>query len=316
VRAIGIHEFGGRDKLESMELPEPKVPPDAVKIRIRAAGVNPVDWKLREGRLDPAFPHVFPVVPGWDAAGVVEAVGPSVVEVAPGDEVFAYCRKHFVGEGTYAEYVTVPVTYVAPKPKRLSFEEAGAIPLAGLCAYQALFFGAGLTAGETVLVYGASGGVGGFAVQIAVAAGAEVIAVAREEHREYVLGLGAYEVIDYTEQDVVDAVRAFVPDGVDVVLDVVGGETLARAVDAVRDEGRIVSIVQPPTDERFRARGIHPAYVFVRPDGEQLEELAELAESTQLVVHLHDVVPLEEAARAHQLLENGHVRGKVVLRVE
>ncbi len=316
MRAIGIREFGGRDKLERMELPEPKVPPDAVKIRIRAAGVNPVDWKLREGRLEPAFPHVFPVVPGWDAAGVVEAIGPAVVEVATGDEVFAYCRKHFVGEGTYAEYVTVPVTYVARKPKRLSFEEAGAIPLAGLAAYQALFFGAGLTAGETVLVYGASGGVGGFAVQIAIAAGAEVIAVAREEHREYVLGLGAYEVIDYTERDVVEAVRELMPDGVDVVLDVVGGDTLARAVDAVRDEGRIVSIVQPPTDERFRARGIQPAYIFVRPDGEELEELAELAESNQLVVHLHEVLPLEQAAGAQKLLEDGHVRGKVVLRVD
>jgi NADPH2:quinone reductase len=316
VLAIGIREFGGRDKLERLDLPEPKVPPDAVKIQIRAAGVNPVDWKLREGRLEPAFPHVFPVVPGWDAAGVVEAVGPGVVEVAPGDEVFAYCRKHFIGEGTYAEYVTVPVTYVAHKPARLSFEEAGAVPLAGLTAYQALFFAAGLTAGETVLVYGASGGAGGFAVQIAVAAGAEVIAVARGEHEEYVLGLGAYEVIDYTKQDVVQAARELVPDGVDVVFDMLGGESLARAVDAVRDEGRIVSIAQPPTDERFRARGIHPSYVFVRPDGEQLEELGELVENEQLVVHLHEVVPLEEAACAHELLENGHVRGKVVLRVD
>jgi NADPH2:quinone reductase len=316
VLAIAIHEFGGRDKLELMELPEPKLPPDAVRIRIRAAGVNPVDWKLREGRLEPAFPHVFPVVPGWDAAGVVEAVGPGVVEVAPGDEVFAYCRKHFIGEGTYAEYVTVPVTFVARKPAGLSWEEAGAVPLTGLTAYQALFFGAGLTAGETVLVYGASGGVGGFAVQIAVAAGAEVIAVAREEHREYVLALGAYEVIDYTERDVVEAVREFLPKGVDVALDVVGGETLARAVEAVRDEGRIVSIAQPPTDERFRRRGIQPAYVFVRPDGEELGELAELAESGQLAVHLHEVLPLEEAARAHELLEQGHVRGKLVLRVD
>jgi NADPH2:quinone reductase len=316
VLAIAIHEFGGRDKLELMELPEPKLPPDAVRIRIRAAGVNPVDWKLREGRLEPAFPHVFPVVPGWDAAGVVEAVGPGVVEVAPGDEVFAYCRKHFIGEGTYAEYVTVPVTFVARKPAGLSWEQAGAVPLTGLTAYQALFFGAGLTAGETVLVYGASGGVGGFAVQIAVAAGAEVIAVAREEHREYVLALGAYEVIDYTERDVVEAVREFLPKGVDVALDVVGGETLARAVEAVRDEGRIVSIAQPPTDERFRRRGIQPAYVFVRPDGEELGELAELAESGQLAVHLHEVLPLEEAARAHELLEQGHVRGKLVLRVD
>ena len=315
MRAIGIREFGGRDKLEALELPEPKVAPDGVLVRVRAAGVNPTDWKLREGRLEPAFPHLFPVVPGWDAAGVVERVGPGVVEVAPGDEVYAYCRKHFVGEGAYAEFVSVPVTSVARKPRALSFEQAAAVPLAGLTAYQSLFFAAGLTAGETVLVYGASGGVGGFAVQLAVDAGAEVIAVAREEHREYVLGLGAYELVDYTEGDVVDQVRALVPDGVDVVFDVVGGDSLRRAVDAVRDEGRIVSIAQPPTDPLFSRRGVQPAYVFVRPNSEELDELTQLAESQRLLVALHDVLPLDEAARAHELIEHGHVRGKIVLRV-
>jgi NADPH:quinone reductase-like Zn-dependent oxidoreductase len=235
MRAIGIREFGGRDKLELLELPDPKVPPDAVKIRVRAAGVNPVDWKIREGRSEPRFPHVFPVVLGWDAAGVVEDVGPGVDEVAPGDEVFAYCRKHFIGEGTYAEFVSVPVTFVARKPTTLSFEEAGAMPLAALTAYQALFFGAGLTAGETVLVYAAAGGVGSFAVQLALDAGADVIGVASEANREYVLGLGAYEVIDYTQGDVVAALRKFKPNGVDVVLDTIGGETLERSTDAVRD---------------------------------------------------------------------------------
>jgi NADPH:quinone reductase-like Zn-dependent oxidoreductase len=316
VRAVGIREFGGRDKLELLDLPEPKVPPDAVKIRVRAAGVNPVDWKIREGRSEPRFPHVFPVVLGWDAAGVVEAVGPGVVEVAPGDEVFAYCRKHFIGEGTYAEFVTVPVTFVARKPAGLSFEQAGALPLAALTAYQALFFGAGLTAGETLLVYAAAGGVGSFAVQLAVDAGAEVIGVASERNREYVLGLGAYEVIDYTQLDVVDAIRDFKPDGVDVVLDTIGGETLKRSVDVVRDEGRVVSIAEPPTAEHFGQRGIEATYVFVRPDGEQLEELGELAEAGRLSVELAEVLPLEQAARAHELSESGHVRGKLVLRVD
>jgi NADPH2:quinone reductase len=316
VRAIGIREFGGLDKLELLDVPEPKVPPDAVKIRVRAAGVNPVDWKLREGRLEPRFPHFFPVVIGWDAAGVVEEVGPGVVEVAPGDEVFAYCRKQFIGEGTYCEFVTVPVTFVAQKPAALSFEQAGAFPLVALTAYQALFFGAGLTAGETVLVYAAAGGVGSFAVQLALDAGAEVIGVASEPNREYVLGLGAYEVIDYTQQDVVEAVRDFKPEGVDVVLDTIGGATLERAVEAVRDGGRLVSIAQPPTEERFRQREIEATYVYARPDGEQLDELAELAEAGRLVVDLAEVLPLEQAARAHELSESGHVRGKLVLRVE
>ena len=315
MRAVAVREFGGRDKLELLEVPTPKVPPDSVLIRIRAAGVNPVDWKIREGRLEPRFPHVFPVVPGWDAAGVVEEVGPAVVEVAPGDEVFAYCGKPFVGEGTYAEFVSVPVTSVAEKPGALSFEEAAAVPLTGLTAYQALFVAAGLTAGETVLVYAAAGGVGGFAVQLAADAGAEVIGVASERNREYVLGLGAYEVIDYTRQDVAAAVRELAPDGVDVALDTVGGESLRRAVDTVRDEGRIVSVIQPLADEQFRARGIEPAYVFVRPEADQLEELAELADDARLTVELEAVLPLEEAARAHELSEGGHVRGKLVLRV-
>jgi NADPH2:quinone reductase len=308
VRAIGIREFGGREKLELLELPEPKVAPDGVKIRTRAAGVNPVDWKLREGRLEPRFPHVFPVVPGWDAAGVVEEVGPGVVEVAPGDEVFAYCRKHFVGEGTYAEFVSVPVTFVAPKPETASFEQAAAIPLVGLTAYQALFFAAGLTAGESVLVQAAAGGVGSTAVQLAVDAGAEVIGVASERNREHVLGLGAYEVVERTA-DVPAAVRQVVPRGVDVALDVYGDESLG---DAVRDGGRLVSLAAPPS---YRERGVEPSYVFVRPNGEELEELARLFEDGRLLVELQEVLPLEDAARAHELSETGHVRGKLVLTV-
>src|SRR5690242_21207725 len=132
MRAIVIREFGGRDRLELAEIPEPKLLPDGVRIRILAAGLNPVDWKTREGRQEPRFPHVFPVVLGWDAAGVVEEVGPAAVGFAPGDEVFAYCRKHFIGEGTYAEQVVVPDTFVASKPTALSFADAAAVPLAAL----------------------------------------------------------------------------------------------------------------------------------------------------------------------------------------
>jgi NADPH:quinone reductase-like Zn-dependent oxidoreductase len=309
VRTIGIHEFGGRDQLQLLELPEPKVPPDFVKIEVRAAGVNPVDWKLREGRLEPRFPVSFPVVPGWDAAGVVAEVGPAVTEFAPGDEVYAYCRKHFIGEGTYAEYVSVPDAYVARKPKSLSFEQAGAIPLAGSTAYQALFLSAGLTAGERVLVCAAAGGVGSFAVQLAIDAGAEVIGVASEQHRERVLELGAYEVIDRS-RDVVEAALELAPEGVDVAFDLYGDEQLG---DAVRDGGRLVSIASPPS---YSERGVVASYVFVRPDGEQLEELATLADDGRLLVDIAEVLPLEEAARAHELSEGGHVRGKLVLRVD
>jgi NADPH:quinone reductase-like Zn-dependent oxidoreductase len=306
VRAVGVREFGGRDKLELLDLPQPKLPPESVLIRIHAAGVNPVDWKMREGRLEPSWPHVFPVVPGWDAAGVVERVGPAVTEFKPGDEVFSYCRKQFVGDGAYAEYVVVPETSVAHKPRSLDFEHAAALPLTGLTAYQALFNAAGLVAGETVLVHAAAGGVGSFAVQLAADAGAEVIGTASEQNTEYVLGLGATEVIDYRERDFVEGVREAYPEGVDVVFDTIGGETQARSRELLRPEGRLVSIAQPPRD------GL---YVFVRPDGEQLAELAELVDEGRLAVHLTEVVPLEEAARAHELSEAGNVRGKLVLRV-
>jgi NADPH:quinone reductase-like Zn-dependent oxidoreductase len=315
VRAVGIREFGGRDRLEVLEVPEPKVGADVVRIRVAAAGVNPVDWKIREGRLDPAWPHVFPVVPGWDVAGVVERVGPAVTTVAPGDEVFAYCRKHFIGEGAYAELVTVPETSVTQKPASLDFEHAAGVPLCALTAYQALFGAAGLTAGETVLVQAAAGGVGSFAVQLAADAGSDPIGTASERNHEYVLGLGAVEAIDYGERDVVEAVREIAPDGVDVVLDSLGGEALRRSVDALRDEGRIVSIAQPPTDEVFRQRGIEASYVFVRPNAEELAELAGMFDENRLTVDLEETFPMEQAARAHELSEAGHVRGKLVLRV-
>lgn len=160
MRAIALRDFGGNDRLELTDVEDPKVGPDFVLIRVHGAGLNPVDWKVREGKQEGRFPHVFPVVLGWDAAGVVEEVGPAVTRFAPGDEVFAYCRKHFVGEGTYAEYVSVPEDFVARKPETIDFVHAGAVPLAGLTAFQALVEATAVRSGETVLVHGAAGGVG------------------------------------------------------------------------------------------------------------------------------------------------------------
>lgn len=312
---MGIEEFGGPEKLKQLDLPEPKVGPDSVLIRIEAAGINPVDHKLRAGGLEGSFPHVFPVVPGWDAGGVVEQVGPAVRGFAPGDRVYAYCRKHFVGEGTYAEYVSVPDTSVAKAPETLDALHAGALPLAGLTAWQALVDAAGVEEGETVLVQAAAGGVGGFAAQIAKARGAHVLGTSSAAKHDHLRDLGVDEPIDYREQGVAEAARETHPDGVDVAFDLFGGEPLAQALDAVRDGGRIVSIADPLQDERYRARGIEPSYVFVRPSGTQLGELARLADEGALRVHLERSFPLTEASAAHELLEDGHVTGKVVLDV-
>ncbi len=316
MRAIAIEEFGGRDKLKEMDLPGPRVGPDFVLIRVRAAGLNPVDWKLREGGLEPAFPHVFPLVPGWDAAGTVEYAGPAVTRFRAGDEVFAYCRKHFVGEGTYAEYVAVPDSFVAPMPSSLDFAHAGAIPLTGLTARQALLEATGVHQGETVLVHAAAGGVGGFAVQIAHCLGAKVIGTASAAKHDHVRDLGATEVIDYAREDFVAAARDAAPGGVDVVLDTIGGDTLERSVDALRDGGRLVSIVEPPNGDRYKQRGIQPHYIFVRPDGSALEALGAMVDEERLRVHLERTWPLEQAAAAMEQLEDGHTTGKLVLTVD
>ena len=315
MRAIAISDFGGNDRLELTEVDDPKVGPDFVLIRVRGAGRNPVDWKVREGKQEGRFPHVFPVVLGWDAAGVVEEVGPAGTKVGPGDEVFAYCRKHFVGEGTYAEYVSVPEDFVAPKPEALDFVHAGAVPLAGLTAFQALVEAAAVRTGETVLVQAAAGGVGGFAVQIARARGAQVIGTATSPKHELLKELGTSEEIDYSEVDFVEAVRESRPGGVDVVFDLFGGETLWRSVEVVADGGRIVSLADPLTDDHYRQRGIRPAYVFVRPSGSQLAELARLIDGGELRVELEASYPLAEAAHALERLEGGRVRGKLALEV-
>jgi NADPH:quinone reductase-like Zn-dependent oxidoreductase len=315
MRAIAIDEYGGPEVLHEADLPEPKLGPDGVLIRVAAAGVNPVDWKIRKGGLDGAFPAIFPIVPGWDVAGTVERAGPAVTSVGWGDPVYAYARKHFLGEGTYAELVTVQEMAVAPAPPSLDLEQAGALPLTGLTALQALTRGLDLSEGDTLLVHAAAGGVGSFAVQIAKARGARVIGTARAEKHDYLRRLGADEAIDYTEADAAEAARELSSGGVDAVLDPVGGDTLERSVEALRDGGRLCSIVQPPTDERYRVRGIRPSYVFVRPSAEQLRELAELVEAGRLRVHLEEAFPLEQAAAAHERSEAGHVTGKLVLRV-
>ncbi|MDQ3720198.1 MAG: NADP-dependent oxidoreductase [Actinomycetota bacterium] len=306
MRAAAIEEFGGPEALRLADLPEPKVGPDYILIRARAAGVNPVDCKTRRGSLEDRFPHFFPLVPGWDVAGVVEQVGPVETGFSEGDEVVAYCRKDYVGAGTYAELVSVKAVQAAAKPPALSFEEAAALPLAGLTAFQALHEKLEIQAGETVLIHAASGGVGRFAVQLARLAGARVIGTARAANHDAVRDLGAAEVIDYSEQDVADVVRASHPAGVDAVLDLVGGEALERSPELLADGGRIASVSQPAENVR---------YLFVRPDSQQLAHLGSLADSGQLRVSLAETLSLEEAGRAHELLESGRVSGKLALSI-
>jgi NADPH:quinone reductase-like Zn-dependent oxidoreductase len=310
MRAVAINEWGGRDKLELVEMDPPPVAPDGVLLRIRAAGLNPADWKTREGRQSGRFPFHFPLIPGWDAAGVVEEVGPAVTWFRPGDEVYGYVRRHDLQYGTYAEFTTAPEGFFAPKPPELSFAEAAAVPLAALTAHQGLE-ALGLRAGETLFLAGGAGGVGHFVVQLARARGARVIATASERNQEFLRELGA-EPVDYGTGDVVERVRELAADrGVDAAFDVFGGDAQERAMDVLRPGGRIVSLIAPPTPREH----VEPHYIFVRPSGYDLAEMSDLIAAGRLKPHVEETFPLERAADAMERLEDGHVRGKLVLEI-
>ena len=313
MRAIAITEFGGSDRLELMELPDPKVGPDSVRIAVKAAGINPVDFKTREGVQKDRFAHRFPLILGWDAAGVVESVGPAVVGLAPGDEVCAYCRKTELAEGTYAELVSMPAGAVARRPRAGSWAQAGGLPLAGLTAWQVLVEALEVSEDQTVAIGAAAGGVGHLAVQIAVARGAEVIGIASAANHDFVRSLGADHVIDYHGGDVAEQLHELHAGGIDAAFDLYGGDGLEALRNAVRPGGRVASIAQPaPAGDRGDLTG---RYVFVRPSARGLYELGQLVDAGRLHVEVAGEFPLADAAAAMDRLQEGHVRGKLVLTV-
>jgi NADPH:quinone reductase-like Zn-dependent oxidoreductase len=311
MRAMVIDEYGGREQIREADVEPPPVAPDGILVRVRAAGVNPVDTKVRGGYMAEKLPCHFPLILGWDVAGVVEKVGAAVTAFRPGDEVYGYVRRHHLQFGTYAEYATATDTYFAHKPASLSFEEAAALPLVSLTAHQALET-VGVRGGESLFVGGGSGGVGHIAVQLGVARGARVIATASERNQDFLRELGA-EPLDYAAGDIPTRVRELTGDGgADAAIDLFGGDGREEAFASLRRGGRLVSVAQPPPEPR---EGFEVHYVFVRPDGDELRELAELVEGGQLRPHIEEVFPLERAADAHERLEGGHVRGKLVLSV-
>ncbi|MBD0712187.1 MULTISPECIES: NADP-dependent oxidoreductase [unclassified Streptomyces] len=308
MKAISYRRYGGPEVLEYGELPEPKVGPDSVLVRVRAASVNPVDWKCQAGYLDGMLEAVFPVVPGWDVSGVVVRPGVSVTEFAEGDEVMGYVREDFLSRGTFAEYVAAPVRTLARKPRALGFEEAAALPLAGLTAYQALHRALAIRPRDTVLVHAAAGGVGSMAVQLARHLGCRVIGAARETGLERVAELGARPV-GYDEATFADQVRTIAPLGVDAVLDTLGGPFLRLSAGLLAPGGRLVSIA----DGEVTALG--GRYFWVRPDPADLTALATLADQGAVTVRVARTFPLEQAADAQRANAAGGVGGKVVVTV-
>lgn len=308
MKAISYSAYGSADVMEYGERPDPKVGPDTVLVKVRAAAVNPVDWKAREGYLQGGLEAVFPVIPGWDVSGVVVQPGFAVDEFAVGDEVIGYVREDFLSRGTFAEYVAAPVRALARKPLSLSFEEAAGLPLAGLTAYQVLHRTLKIRDGDTVLIHAAAGGVGSIAVQIARHAGCRVVGTASPRNHEHLRSLGA-EPVEYGE-GLVDRLRELVPAGFDASFDTVGGDALRASADTLAQGGRLASIAD---GEVFSYGG---RYAFVRPDADDLAQVAELAERGIVSVHVDRVFPLERAADAYRLNQEGRTRGKIVVTVD
>ncbi|MFF7129799.1 zinc-binding dehydrogenase [Streptomyces sp. NPDC008240] len=306
MRAVVVEQWGGAENLVEREVERPEPGLGEVLVRVHAAGVNPVDWKTRASGALIEWGAV-PVV-GWDVSGTVEAVGPGVGVFQVGDEVFGmplFPRQ----AGGYAEYVVAPARHLAPKPEGLSHVEAAALPLAALTAWQALVDAAHVRPGERVLVHAAAGGVGHLAVQIAKARGAYVIGTASAAKHDLVRQLGADEVVDYRSVRFEDVVG-----DIDVVLDGLGGETAERSLKVLRTGGRLITL-PGPDDVPAVHDGVRATWVLVEPDHLGLREIAALVERGALRPVVETVLPLEEAAKAHEIGEQGRTTGKIVLTV-
>jgi NADPH:quinone reductase-like Zn-dependent oxidoreductase len=305
MKAVRIHKYGGPEVLTYEDAPRPAAGEGEVLIRIQAAAINPVDWKIRAGYLKDWIPLSFPAILGQDVAGVVESVGAGVKDFKAGDEVYAMLES---GKGGgYAGYVAVKASIVAPKPKSLDMMKAAAIPLAGLTAWHGLREFGNLKAGQKVLIHGAAGGVGGFAVQIAKAMGATVIGTAQSRNQTLIKELGVDQAIDYTAVPFEKAVS-----DVDLVFDTIGGDVEKRSWSALKKGGILASTVSQATSPVPNVTGVHIAN---RPSGEGLRELAKLADAGKLRPFVETTMPLSDTRKGQELSQTGHARGKIVLKI-
>ena len=309
MNAIRMHSYGGLEVLQWEDAARPRAERGEVLIRVHAAGVNPLDWKVRAGLLNGSVQHKLPLIPGWDVSGVVDEVGPGVSRFKKGEEVFAMSDPN--RDGSYADYITVHEAAIARKPKSVFHVHAAATPVAALTAWRSLFDLGHLQSGQRILIHGGSGGVGHFAVQLAKWKGAYIIATASTTNEELLRKLRADETIDYTSQNFEDVVH-----NVDVVLDTIGGETQERSWRVLKKGGALISLVRPPSDQKARQFGARGIMCSVQPDGAQLSKIAKLIDSAKLKPIIDRILPLSEARRAHELSQDGHIRGKLVLRVK
>jgi len=299
VQVVRMDETGGPEVLQLVEAERPEPGDGEVLVRVRAVAINPIDWKYRRGLM----PKDLPAVLGSDISGVVEATGSE--HFAVGDEVFG-----LAASGGYAEYALSPAGLLARKPAGLSHEQAAALPVAGMTAWQALFDVGGLSAGQSVLIAGAAGGVGHLATQFARVAGARVIGTASERNREFVLGLGAAQFVDYAG----DGLAAVT--NVDVAFDTVGGETTATLIGTLREGAIIVTIAGAPPEQAAGERGARAQPLVMSPNSDQLARIGELVASGEVQVEIASTMALSEVREAHALSESGHTRGKIILTLD
>jgi NADPH:quinone reductase-like Zn-dependent oxidoreductase len=311
MKAIVYHGYGDESVLRLEEVPEPKISADRALVKVKAAGVNPVDYHVRNGAMDPMLDVQFPVTPGWDVAGVVDRVGYLAEGFSKGDEVMGYAWMDFLHHGSYAEYMAAPLRTLVHKPESLSWDQAAALPLAGLTAYQAIKR-VGVAAGDVVLAHGAAGGIGSIGVQILRLLGATVIGTASPSNHDFLRGLGAVPV-GYGD-DLHSAVREHAPDGVDVIADFYGHGSLERTRDLLRAGRTPTNMVTVADGRAAMAMGAH--VIGVQPVADDLQQLADWAVSGALTVPITQRFPLAEAADAHRLSASGHTRGKIVIEVD
>ncbi|WP_334329392.1 NADP-dependent oxidoreductase [Companilactobacillus sp. HBUAS59699] len=308
MRAVVINEYGNKDQLHMENIAIPEIADDEVLVEVRATSVNPIDWKLREGYLAESIPLKFPIVLGWDVAGVITRIGQKVQNFKTGDKVLA--RPDLTNRGTYAEYTAVKEDKLALLPENVSFEEAAALPLAGLTAWQGIYENLDVKPGQTVLMQGGAGGVGIIAIQLLKYLGAHVITTASAKNKEFLQGLGADEVIDYHETDFSEVLQ-----DVDAVFDTIGGETLEKSYSVLKNGGHLVTIAGAIDDKLAAAKNITAKGIWLRPNGKQLTELVDLVNDGVVKVIIDSVHPFTEdgVKAAQEVSETHHAKGKIVI---
>lgn len=311
MKAIVIDQYGDKEQLKERQVERPSITADQALLEIHATSINPIDWKLREGYLKDMLPFEFPIILGWDAAGVIAEAGSNVSNFKVGDRVFA--RPATTRQGTYAEFVPVEEGLLAHMPETMSYEEAAAIPLAGLTAWQCLVDVAEIQEGDKVLIHAGAGGVGTFAIQIAKSFGAYVATTASAENADFLKILGADQVIDYKTEQFEDTLSGF-----DIVLDSMGGDVLEKSFEVLKKGGRLVTIAGQPSEEKAEKYGVKASSFWLEPKGEQLQQLAALYEAGKLKPEIGEVFELTEQGlkQAHALSETHHARGKIIIKVK